>query len=80
MKIFEGIVVSVGMEKTAIVSVERQTVHPLYKKRLKRQKKYKVDTGDTTVVLGSRVKIIETKPLSKQKHFKIMEIVKEKTK
>ena len=80
MKIFEGIVISVGMQKTAVISVERQTVHPLYKKRLTKQKKYKADTGDMNVVLGNKVKIAETKPLSKQKHFRIVEIVKEKSK
>ncbi len=72
MRVFEGIVVSVGMQKTAVVSVDRQTVHPLYKKRLHKQKKYKVDTGDLTITLGAHVKIAETKPMSKQKHFKIL--------
>ncbi len=77
MKVFEGIVVSVGMQKTAVVAVVRQTVHPLYKKRLHKQKKYKADTGDMSIALGAFVKIAETKPLSKQKHFRIIEIVKE---
>jgi len=75
-KIFSGIVVSTKMDKTAVVEVTRRTPHPLYKKLLKRSKKYKADTGDFKVSLGDRVKIIETRPISKDKHFRILEVVK----
>lgn len=78
MKTLEGIVVSVAMQKTAVVRIERQVVHPLYKKRYKKRKTYKVDTGEFSVVLGDTVKIVQTKPLSKEKYFKIVEIAKDK--
>jgi len=75
-KIFNGIVVSVKMNKTAVVEVTRRTPHPLYKKLLKRSKKYKVDMGESKITVGDRVKITQTRPISKDKHFKIMEVIK----
>lgn len=74
MKILEGKVFSTGMKNTIIVEVVRQVRHPLYKKLLKRSKKYKVETKGITVNTGDIVKIVETKPISKDKHF----ILKEK--
>lgn len=71
-KILTGIVVSNTMHHTAVVEVVRRTPHPLYKKLLKRSKKYKVETNGTAVQLGERVSIIETKPLSKDKHFMLV--------
>jgi small subunit ribosomal protein S17 len=64
------------MNKTAVVEIIRRTPHPLYKKLLKRSKKFKADTGDLTLVLGQKVKIAETKPISKGKFFKVMEVIK----
>ncbi len=75
-KIFTGTVVSTKMQNTAVVEVTRRTPHKLYQKLLRRGKHYKVDTTGTEVNVGSRVKIVETKPLSKDKHFKIQEIIK----
>ncbi len=80
MKTFNGIVMSIGMQKTVVVKVERQVVSPLYKKRLRKSKKYKADSGDFKVDIGEKVKIAETKPLSKDKHFRILKVIKEKTK
>lgn len=71
MKRLEGKVVSLKMQNTAIVEVLRTVVHPLYKKRLKRSKRYKVDTNGQEISLGETVTIVETKPISKDKHFKI---------
>lgn len=71
-KVLSGKVVSLKMQKTAVVEVARKIVHPLYKKVLRRSKKYKVDTGDMTLNLGDTVKIIETKPKSKGKYFKVI--------
>ncbi|MBI1982201.1 MAG: 30S ribosomal protein S17 [Candidatus Levybacteria bacterium] len=73
MKTLEGVVVSTKMLKTVVVSVTRKTVHPLYKKLLKRNKKYKVDTAGFEVAVGDRVRISKTRPISKEKHYKIME-------
>lgn len=75
MKIFEGIVISIGMERSAIVEVLRRTPHPLYKKLIKRSKKYKADTAGFEVSVGNQVRIVETRPVSKGKYFKIMNIV-----
>lgn len=75
-KVFKGTVVSVKMDKTVVVEVIHRTAHPLYKKLLKRSKKYKADMGEYSVDLGDEVKIIETRPISKDKHFKILEVVK----
>ncbi len=77
MKIFEGKVISTGMNNTVVVEVFRTTPHPLYKKLIRLSKKYKVDNrGFENVVVGSVVKIQETKPVSKYKYFKISEVVK----
>lgn len=76
MKVFEGTVVSLKTPKTAVVVVERKTKHPLYKRVLKRSKKFKADTGDLTLNIGDKVRIIETRPKSKDKHFKVSEVLK----
>lgn len=72
MKTFDGIVVSLKMNKTAVVLVERKKPHPLYKKVLKRNKKFKTDIGEMNVLAGDRVRIQETRPISKEKYFKII--------
>ena len=77
MKIFEGIVISIGMNKTAIVEVSRRTPHPLYKKLIKRSKKYKADIASFEPQVGNIVRIIETRPMSKDKYFKITKILGE---
>lgn len=71
-KIFEGKIVSLKMQKTAVVEVKRTLTHPIYKKVLRRSKKYKADTGGLDLNVGDKVKIIETRPVSKNKYFKIM--------
>ena len=74
MKIFTGEVIAKKMDKTATVAVERVIVHPVYKKRLKRIKKYHVHDEIGTKE-GVRVKFVATKPISKLKKWKILEIV-----
>lgn len=71
-KTLTGIVISNAMQHTAIVEVTRRTPHPLYKKMLKRSKKYKVETQGVAIKIGQRVHIIETKPISKDKHFMLV--------
>lgn len=75
MKIFEGVIVSIKMQKTVVVEVTRKKPHPLYRKLLKRNKKYFVDSSGFSVSLGDKVKIAETRPISKQKHFKIVDVI-----
>jgi len=73
-KILQGIVVSTKMQNTIVVEVTDRKPHPLYKKLMRHSKKFKADTkGITTnVAVGDRVKIIETVPMSKDKHFKLL--------
>lgn len=75
-KMFEGKVVSSKMQNTVIVEVVRRKPHPLYKRLLKRSTRFKVETAGYFVNVGDKVKIIETRPISKGKHFKIMEVIK----
>ena len=72
-KVLEGKVVSNKMQKTVVVEVTRKTPHPLYKKLIKRSKKFLADSGEQTYQVGQIVKIVETRPLSKTKRFKVME-------
>lgn len=79
MKIFTGKVVATKTAKTATVSVERMTIHPLYKKRMKRSRNYQVHDEIGTKV-GDKVKFADSRPYSKTKKWKITEVVKEKGK
>ena len=79
MKIFTGKVISTKMSKTATVSVSRIVVHPLYKKRFKRSKKYHVH-DEIGVKIGDRVSFVACKPISKLKKWKIIEVVNKKKK
>lgn len=73
---FEGKIVSVKMNRTVIVEVTRKTAHPLYKKLLKRSTRIKADSGEMALSLGQKVLITETKPISKEKFFKVTEVLK----
>lgn len=70
-----GKVISKKMDKSVVVEVERFVIHPMYKKRLRRKKKYLVDDA-LGVVEGDKVSIVSTKPISKRKRFKIVEVLK----
>lgn len=78
MKVFDGIIVSVRLNRTAVVEVSRRTPHPLYRKLIRRSKKYKVDTTGFEPEIGSVARITETRPISKEKYFKITQILGEK--
>jgi len=71
---FIGKVVSTKMNKTAVVAVERFISHPLYKKRIKKVKKFKAH-DEIGVSVGEKVRISSVKPISKEKHFKIVRLV-----
>ena len=75
-KIFEGTVTSVKMQKTVVIEIVRKSPHPLYGKLLRRSKKVKADTGDLQLNVGDKVKILETRPISKEKHFRVIEVIK----
>lgn len=76
LKIFEGVVVSLKMQKTAVVEVTRVVPHPMYKKLIKKDKRIKADTVGLSLAVGDRVKIGQTKPISKLKAFKVLAVLK----
>lgn len=75
MKTFKGNIISVKID-TIVVEIERKITNRLYKKQLIRTKKYQVDRNGKEVNVGDVVSIVETKPMSKNKHFKVMEVNK----
>jgi len=76
VKVLEGVIVSLKMQKTAVVKTTQVTSHPIYKKLIKKDTKVKADTSSFDLAVGDRVRIGETRPLSKLKHFKILEVLK----
>ncbi len=72
-KILSGVVVSNKMKDTIVVSVERYEKHPKYEKFIKRRKKFKAHDLGNTKAIGEKVDIMESKPISKDKHFRLIE-------
>ena len=70
-----GVVVSDKMEKTCVVSVVSNVKHPLYKKVVKVTKKFKVHDENNECKIGDTVEIMETRPISKTTHFRLLRIV-----
>jgi small subunit ribosomal protein S17 len=70
-----GVVVSDKMAKTVVVAIERRMRHPVYGKMMTRTKKLKAHDEENTAKLGDTVRIMETRPLSKDKRFRLVEIV-----
>lgn len=79
MKIIIGKVISTKQQKTATVLVERMVIHPLYKKRYRRAKKYQVH-DELGVTVGQNVKFVASKPYSKSKKWKIIEVIESEKK
>ncbi len=74
-KTLNGKVTSTAMKNTIVVEVSYRVPHKLYKKLLTRSKKYKVELGENTVSIGDLVEIVETKPYSKDKYFKLSKVI-----
>ena len=70
-----GIVTSDKMDKTVVVTVEQRAMHPLYKKTVISSKKYKAHDEENTCGVGDRVRIVETRKLSKDKNWRVAEII-----
>lgn len=70
-----GVVVSDKMQKTVVVAVEKKQHHPLYKKLVRRTKKYKAHDENNECRVGDVVRIVETRPLSKEKRWMVVEIL-----
>jgi len=75
-KEFVGKVKSDKMEKTIVVNIETLTLHPLYKKYVKRAKKIKAHDEKNEAKIGDQVRVIECRPISKEKCWKLVEIIK----
>lgn len=71
-----GVVVSDKMQKTIVVRVERSAMHPEYGKVIKKAKKFKVHDEKNQAKAGDRVRIVETRPLSKDKRWRLLEVIK----
>ncbi|HHV60253.1 MAG TPA: 30S ribosomal protein S17 [Clostridiaceae bacterium] len=70
-----GIVVSDRMDKTVVVQIATSVKHPLYKKIVKRTKKFKAHDENNECRVGDKVKIMETRPLSRDKRWRVVEII-----
>lgn len=70
-----GTVVSDKMDKTVVVSIADNVKHPLYKKIIKRTVKLKAHDQDNSCGIGDRVMVMETRPLSKDKNWRVVEII-----
>ncbi len=72
----EGVVVSARMAKTVVVQVDRLFQHPLYGKRLRQRRRYKAHDEQSQCREGDRVLIIESRPLSRDKHWRVSKVLK----
>jgi small subunit ribosomal protein S17 len=75
-----GIVVSDKMQKTVVVRVERFVMHPLYKRYVRRRNKFMAHNELEGVSLGDQVRIVETRPLSAHKRWRVVEVTRKATK
>ena len=74
-KVMQGVVVSDKMDKTIVVLVEDRVKHPLYGKVMAKSSRIKVHDEDNTAGVGDRVRVMETRPLSAQKRWRLVEII-----
>ena len=74
-KVRVGQVVSDKMQKTVVVRIDRRVPHPVYGKMVTRSKKFKAHDEENTCKVGDTVRIMETRPLSKDKRWRVVEII-----
>ncbi|MEW6227904.1 MAG: 30S ribosomal protein S17 [Bacillota bacterium] len=74
-KVRVGTVVSDKMDKTVVVAVERVVSHPLYGRRMKRTTRFMAHNEDNLAKVGDKVRVMETRPLSKEKKWRVVEIL-----
>jgi small subunit ribosomal protein S17 len=70
-----GLVVSDKMDKTVVVAIERRVPHPIYGKMITRTKRLKAHDEENSAKVGDTVRIVETRPLSKDKRWRVVEIM-----
>jgi small subunit ribosomal protein S17 len=74
-KVRQGRVVSAAMDKTVVVEIQRTTTHPLYRKTINRTEKLLAHDETNNVHTGDRVRVAETRPLSKRKRWRVVEVI-----
>jgi len=74
-----GLVVSDRMDKTVVVEVERRFIDPMYKKIVKRKKRYKAHDERNECHIGDKVLVSETRPLSRDKRWRVVSVMKQTT-
>ena len=74
-KVRECVVVSDKMDKTIVVSIATMVLHPIYKKRVKKTTKFKAHDENNVAQVGDRVRIMETRPLSRDKRWRLVEVL-----
>ncbi len=74
-KVRVGKVISNKMDKTVVVAVERTTPHPLFGKIMRQTRKFKVHDTNNECSVGDKIKIMETRPISKDKRWRLVEII-----
>jgi small subunit ribosomal protein S17 len=74
-KVRTGVVVSDRMDKTVVVRVDGQLTHPLYKKTVRRTSKLQAHDDQNEAHVGDKVRVVETRPLSKSKRWRVVEII-----
>ena len=79
-KVMVGTVVSDKMDKTVVVAVETKVKHPIYKKTVNKTYKLKAHDENNECQAGDKVKVMETRPLSKEKRFRVVEIMEKAVK
>lgn len=78
-KIRQGVVISNKMDKTVVVLVEQLIQHPVYKKYIRSRAKYKAHDPENRCRIGDQVSIVETRPLSREKRWRVQNVVKTAT-
>ncbi len=71
-RVLQGTAIGNKSDKTVIVQVDRRIQHPLYKKFIKRSKKYMAHDSENTIKIGEKVQIRECRPISKNKHWEVV--------
>ncbi len=74
-KIYTGKIINDRMDKTVVVAVERLTQHPLYRKTIKKVSKFKAHDEENKCKVGDKVSIIESRPLSRDKRWRVVKII-----
>lgn len=74
-KVLTGKVVSNKMQKTVVVAVETLVRHPLYQRTIRQTRKFKAHDEENSCRIGDKVKVMETRPLSKEKRWRVIEIL-----